>query len=198
MNPWRDRSRGRTLVAWLALTFAPLANAAGIEYLLTSLGAGKWQADYTLVNPDSSLSFDEITVYFALPAVQTIESFAVPAGWDSFIAQADPALPADGFVDSRRAAGLVPPGTRTSGFSAVFEVPIGFIPGSQSFDLVNSNGPSGFEVVASGVTSAVPEPRVAALTIAGLAFVGMAARRRSSRGCRSIGEGSGADDRGAT
>lgn len=188
---------GRVFAAWLVLSCASPAKAAGIEYALTPLGADKWQYDYTLVNPDGSLSFDEITVFFALPAVQSIASFAAPSGWDGIVAQPDSAIPADGFVDWLRAAGPVPSATRTSGFSVVFEVAGGALPAVQSFQLVNSNGPNGFEVVASGITSAVPEPGAVALMIPGVLVVGMVAGRRSSRRRQAPGACATPTERGA-
>jgi hypothetical protein len=161
-----------------------LAQAVELEYSLSSLGAGRWQYDYTLVNPDASLVFDEITVYFQVPAVQAIESFATPAGWDSLTVQPDAALPADGFVDSVRTAGPVPANSTITGFSVVFDAAPSITPGPQSFELALSNGSGGFQVVASGTTSLVPEPAAFGLMLAGAIAIGAFARRRAGRAGR--------------
>lgn len=184
MNPLHRRTRQRVAAMLLACTVGGLtaAHAADVEYTLQGLGGDRWQYDYTLVNPDASLVFDEITVYFSLPAVQSIESFTVPAGWDGVSVQPDSGIPADGFFDALHTSGPVPAGARISGFSVVFDVAPGTVPGSQPFELALSNGPGGFAVVASGATTAVPEPGAFALMASGTAALAFLARRRRGEG----------------
>ena len=166
----------------LAIGCAPLVQAAGIQYSLTSLGSDVWRYDYTIANTGPSLSFDEFTVFFDLPGVVSIDSFVVPVGWDPITIQADPGIPASGFVDAIRTAGPVPTGS-FSGFSAEFHYAPGLTPAAQMFQLLLS---ANFDIIVESTTTLtpviapVPEPETYALMLAGLGVVGWAARRRKT------------------
>lgn len=185
----------RTAGLWLAVCCAPMANAAGIEYSLTSLGSNAWRYDYTLDNTLPTLSFDEITIYFDLPNVLSIDSFVAPSGWDPITIQPDIGLPASGFVDAVRLAGDVPVGT-FSGFSAEFHYAPGLTPAAQMFELLLS---SPFEVIDTNqtthgaVVTAIPEPETYALMLSGLGVLGWVARRRKAVGANSDGLVTGAE-----
>lgn len=163
-----------------SMCFAPLAVAAGIQYSLSSLGGDSWRYDYTLNNSGPSLSFDELTIFFDLPGVVSIDSFAVPVGWDPITVQADPGIPDGGFVDAVHSAGLLAAGS-FSGFSAAFHYAPGMTPGAQTFQLISS---AAFDIIKTDLTTkvpvvnAVPEPSTYALMISGLGLMGWAARRR--------------------
>ena len=165
---------------WFATCCAPLAVAAGVEYSLTPLGANTWRYDYVLNNANPSLSFDELTIFFELPGVTSIDSFVVPVGWDPLTIQADPGIPASGFVDAVHSAGLIPPGS-FSGFSAEFHYAPGVTPAAQTFQLIAS---ASFDVIATDLTTkisvAVPEPSTYVLMLSGLVLFGLAARQRHS------------------
>ncbi len=172
---------------WLAACFAPMAEAAGIQYSLTSLGSNAWRYDYTLDNTSPTLSFDEFTIYFDLPNVLSIDSFVAPTGWDPIFIQPDTGLPASGFVDAVRTAGNVPAGS-FSGFSAEFHYAPGLTPAAQMFELLLS---STFEVIVSdrttkvAIITPVPEPETYALMLSGLGVLGWAARRRKAAVARN-------------
>lgn len=180
---------------WFAACFAPMAAAAGVQYSLTSLGSNAWRYDYTLNNTGPTLSFDEITIYFDLPNVLSIDSFVAPTGWDPIVVQPDTGLPASGFVDALHTAGNVPAGT-FSGFSAEFHYAPGLTPAAQMFELLLS---STFEVLVRDQTTKVaiitpvPEPETYALMLSGLGVLGWAARRRKAAVAKNALVGAGAE-----
>jgi|APMI01.1.fsa_nt_gi hypothetical protein len=165
-----------SLVVAAALS-APAANAASIYYSLTSLGGDAWRYSYALDNSTAPVDFDEVTVYFDLPATASITSFTAPAGWDTLTIQPDSSVPASGFVDAVHAGGHIPTGAVINGFSVDFLAAPGTQPASQSFDLVASTP---FQVVYSGATTLapVPEPGSAALMMSGVVALAFLLRRR--------------------
>ena len=168
-----------SLVVAAALS-ASGANAASIDYSLTSLGGDAWRYTYTVDNSTAPVDFDEVTIYFDLPVTASITSFTVPADWSPLTIQPDPGLPASGFVDAVNTGGHVPAAAIVDGFSVDFLAAPGAQPGAQSFDLVLSDP---FQTVYSGTTvstpSSVPEPEGAALMASGVALLAFLLRRRT-------------------
>lgn len=169
------RLAGRLLLGGLCCV--PVAQAATIDYRLLPLGPDLWRYEYTLQVTAASPAFDEFTVYFEASDTQEILAFQVPTGWDAFLAQVDPGLPDAGFVDALHLAGALVQGSVSPGFSVDFRSSPGALPGQQRFDLIVSQP---FTVVASGITSAVPEPAAWALLLAGLGLCGSVAARRQA------------------
>lgn len=164
--------------AWCPLLLCacllPAVHAATVEHALSPLGGDAWQAQYTVVNTAGSPAFDGFSVYFDLPDTLEIVSFLAPAGWDALRVQVDPNLPDAGYFDAKQQAGPLAADARVAGFSVNFRTAAGVAPGAQRYELYLSEP---FAVVASGITSAVPEPGQAALLLAGLVVLGWAARR---------------------
>ena len=173
---------GRILLVVLLSISA--AQAAVIEYSVTSTGADTWRYDYTINNTSGNVSFDEFTVYFDWAKVTALSLYTTPTGWDNIVIQPDPALPAAGYVDSVSLAGLIPAGSVFSGFSVDFSYLSGLTPGAQAFDLVLSNP---FETVYSGVTVAapgpnpIPEPNTYALMLLSLCVMAVGSRAYARR-----------------
>lgn len=185
-SPSRARLASRVLCA--ALWCAGAAQAADIDYALTSLGSDLWRYDYTLVNSAGSPGFDEFTVYFDLPGTREIIAFTAPVGWNALVVPVDPDLPASGFFDAVHIAGVVAVGSGTSGFSVEFRTAAGVSPGAQRFELAVSDP---FQVVASGITTAVPEPSSYALMLAGLGVLTLGGRVQARRATPARGAGAG-------
>ena len=164
---------------WAALCSASAVQAADIGYTVTSLGGDSWRYAYTLTNTAGGPAFDEFKVFFELSQVAAISSAGASGDWDVFVAQVDPDLPSSGYVDLLHLPGVIAPGSVTTGFSVIFTAAAaGLTPGAQSFDLIQSTP---FTVVASGLTSAVPEPGTAALLLPGAALLAWVASRQARR-----------------
>lgn len=157
----------------LTLCFAPAAQAE-IQYQLTSQGSDLWTFHYTL-DTTGAPSFDEFTIYFDRTTVQEIISFTAPTGWDTLFVQADPDLPADGFVDALYVGGGALAAGPVAGFSVGVRMLAGMVPaGPQVFEFAVSDP---FAVVHTGMTSAVPEPATPAIMLAGLGLLALALRK---------------------
>lgn len=174
---------------WGTLCCASAAQATDISYSLTSLGGDLWRYEYTLDNTSGGIDFDGISVYFDLAHTHEIISFTAPAGWDAYVYQAAPDLPADAYIDSARLSGLVPAGAVITGFLVDFRYAAGVTPGAQSFELFFSDP---FAVVGAGITTAVPESGTYALMLLGLGALGLRARQAAGRRGNDAAQSTGA------
>lgn len=176
------------LVAGLAFLLGLSSTVAQqVEYTLTATGGDSWRYDYSIATTTSSLSFDELTVYFGNGLFTSLGQVAAPTGWDPLIVQPDASLPADGFFDVLSTSGPVALGSTITGFSVSFSYLAGMTPGAQRFEFIDS-GP--FAVVVAGMTSPltvaspVPEPETYLMFIVGLLVLGAG---RASRAKRAAG-----------
>ena len=185
MNPPFYTVSGRLLTAALYafLSGMPTAQAADIGYTLTPLGSDFWRYEYTLDNRAGGPAFNEFTVYFDLPNALQIVSFTVPSGWDGLVVQVDPGLPASGYIDAVHGAGLVASGSTVAGFTVAVHYAAGLTPGAQTFELAVA---APFQIVQTGMTSAIPEPDASAMLLSGLAvFVWLARSNRPRPGAKA-------------
>lgn len=162
------------------LLAASAASADTIEYTVENIVGDRWQYNYTLVN-NGPTAFDEFTVFFDVDLYDNLAVVASPLGWDSFVAQPDLNLPADGFFDSLGFL-AVASGATVTGFSVAFDFLGQGTPGAQFFEMLDF---ASFQVIADGLTTlAVPPTPVPVPSTLGLFALGLAGvlmRRRRSR-----------------
>ena len=174
---------------WIGVTAAALllaspAVATNVSYDLTRLSGSTWQYDFTITNDTLSVPIKEFTLFFDLSAFSNLMATSGPAGWDPVVAQPDPGLPDDGFVDWAALSGGIDPGDSLG----IFQVRVDFSgpaqPGIPFFEVVD---PDSFDTLDRGdaVPNATPAPGTFALVA--LALLGGLATRRSSPGQRSTG-----------
>ena len=162
------------LIARLATGLATLllavqASATVISYETTNVTGNTWRYDYSVTNDTLADPLNELTLYFQLGSFENLQSLGAPANWIGLLAQPDPLLPDNGFVDFLALGSGVGAGQTLSGFSVQFDWLAAGTPGSQPFDIIE---PTAFEVIDSGVTTpgtppahGVPEPSSLALSI---------------------------------
>ncbi|MBN8518012.1 MAG: hypothetical protein J5X22_00320 [Candidatus Accumulibacter sp.] len=121
----------------LAAILAWDVHATVITYETTNLGAGVWQYDYSVTNNTLLSPIEEITIYFPLGLYFDLLSVFEPLNWDNLVAQPDPSLPADGFLDSLTLSAAILPGQTLAPFSVQFTWLGSGAPGSQSFEVVD-------------------------------------------------------------
>lgn len=170
----RQLSRLLIALSLLFLTNAQAQVSARIEYAATPLGGSLWRYDYTVVNTGLT-AFDELTIDFDATAFSGLNLLSSPTGWDSLVVQADPAIPAAGFLDSLSNSRFLS-GAIASGFAVSFNFLGTGTPSSQPFTIVD---PSTFDVLASGVTSPVPEASTWLLMPAGILILLLMRGRRA-------------------
>lgn len=169
----------------LAGVFAMLCSAPSfatvITYEATQLGDTTWRYDYSVDNDTLSTPIEELTLFFGLGQYANLTDLGTPSDWDGFVAQPDPLLPDDGFIDVLALAGGVLPGQSLGGFSIVFDWLLGGTPGAQRFDIIDAVS---FTVIESGFTTlrsppaSVPEPGSLALFGTALLAFWVVRRRR--------------------
>jgi hypothetical protein len=175
----------KRLVKWMcalmaALGLAAPASATSIGYDLTLVAGNTWQYDFTIGNDSLGVPIDEFTLFFDLGSFSNLVVTASPAGWDPLVAQPDPGLPQDGFVDWLALLGGVAPGDTLSGFQLQVDFSGPAQPGAPLFTVVD---PNTFDTLDRGVTASnaapIPEPGTVALVL--LAMLALAARALARR-----------------
>lgn len=166
------------ILSLLLLTNAHANVLAHIDYTAVGLGGNVWRYDYIVRNLGAS-SFDEVTIHFNADAYIGLSLLSTPVGWDSLVAQPDPAIPSNGFFDSLSSFSLLS-GDTASGFSVLFNFLGAGTPSTQPFDIVD---PNTFGVLASGQTTPlvstfpVSEPTSGSLVAAGILLLLLMRRR---------------------
>ena len=173
------RLRFHGLVGVLAMLCSAPSLATVIAYQATQLSDTSWRYDYSVDNATLGTPVEEFTIFFGLGEYANLTALSAPDGWDGFIAQPDPLLPDDGFIDVLALTSGVPAGQGLGGFSIVFDWLMDGTPGAQRFDIID---PLSFTVLESGFTTlasqptSVPEP--SSLALFGTALLGFVVSRR--------------------
>src|SRR4051812_48193473 len=89
----------RVAAAFAVFAMATQASATAITYDTTNVSGSTWRYDYSVSNDTLGAPLSELTLYFQLNQFQNLHTLGAPAGWDGLIAQPDPLLPDNGFVD---------------------------------------------------------------------------------------------------
>jgi hypothetical protein len=169
------------LVAAMAVSGALLpaaADAALIQYELTSLGGNRWEYAYTVTNDTLGAPLEEFTIFFDVALYENLAVTASPAGWSSLVVEPDPLLPDDGFFDALGTAGGITPAGVVSGFRVAFDFLGVGAPDQQPYHVVD---PITFAVPESGVTIAfVPESHAGWLLAVAALALGVARSRRAA------------------
>jgi hypothetical protein len=170
------------LLAALSLTaWVRPAAATTISYTATNTVGAQWRYDYVLGAAAGEAPITEFTIYFGVSAFTgaDLRGIVTAPGWDGLVAAVDPLLPADGFVDflAQPGSGVGAPGSTQAGFAVLFDWFGTSAPGSQPFDIVDSQT---FQLLRSGVTTpagvvGVPEPGTTLLL--GLGLLSLVAAR---------------------
>ena len=188
------RSIARLAATVGLLTLGQQASATIITYDVSNVTGSIWRYDYSVTNDALATSLGEFSLYFQLGQYENLLALTAPSGWDGLIAQPDPLLPDNGFIDLLAQDGGIGIGQTLAGFSVQFDwLGLG-APGSQPFDVID---PANFTFVDSGVTQravvtppiggiSVPEPSVFALLTLALPLAATVFLRRRRATCSAI------------
>lgn len=154
------------LIAILALGSA---RAAVMTADYVQLDVTTWTLELQVVNDGAPAEITGFTVWFDETVFANLAVSASPAAWDSIVIQPDTTLESAGFFDSV----LIDPGQplvfgeRQGGFRVEFTFLGAGSPPMLPFEIVDLD----FNVLYSGTTTPIPEPRAALLMLMGLAWV---------------------------
>jgi len=176
------RFRRHLLIGLLAILTSGQSFATSITYEATQLSGNTWRYDYTVDNDTLGAAIGELTFYFGLGDYANLGPLAMPSGWDGFIAQPDPLLPDDGFIDLLALDGGLAPGQSLGGFSIVFNWLAAGTPGSQPFDIIEAISFTTLESSSTALATPatpVPEPPALLLFLIGLLSFAWLRRRHT-------------------
>lgn len=157
----------------------PLANR--IDYEVVSLGGNQYRYVYSVVNngafSDSTaiglfdIMFD--TDLYLETSLNIVSDSAITTAWDEMILDSGEGVPAG--YDVLALLNGVGVGQTVTDFAVEFEWLGSGAPGAQAFEIYD---PITFELLATGMTTAVPEPQVIWMMLSALAiFAGLGRRR---------------------
>lgn len=170
------------------LLVAPLqVGAVSVTYTVANQGGSTWLYSYTLDNRSLAAGISEFRIFFKLGDFEDIAVAASPTDWDPIVAQPDPGLPDDGYVDWLALGAPLAFGDSLFGFQVSFTWLGTGTPGAQPFSVLD---PVTFASLFDGRTAlagtapppiGVPEPEALGLftfTLAGIVVASL--RRRTS------------------
>jgi hypothetical protein len=177
----------------VALGLGPLALVtsanAQVSYTATDISGSTWEYTYTIDNSVLSSNLTEFTTFFALGQYSNLAVLSSPGNWSPIVAQPDAGLPADGFYDAVALDAGLAAGASQTGFSVEFTYGGAGTPGSQLFNIVDSNtfatlATGQTTLAGGGVTSAPeidPSSLIGAMTLllGGLAMIRGSAKDRA-------------------
>ena len=159
-----------SLIGAAALAGPLHAAAAGVNATYHSLSGSQWAVDFTVTGDGTPTVINDFTIYFPDTSFAALSLAASPTNWDTLLVQPDTALHSAGFLDSLALATGLGNGVSLSGFEVKFDFLGAGNPPALRFDVNDAN----FHAVYSGLTSvtAVPEPAMAWLILAGVGAIG--------------------------
>ncbi|HEB90924.1 MAG TPA: hypothetical protein ENI85_15225 [Deltaproteobacteria bacterium] len=171
-------------IAWALLGGASPSQATTIFYSVSPIGGSTFEYAYLVENDSLAVSLEEFTLFFDRALFENLQAVNVPAGWDPLVAQPDPLLAEDGFLDvlALGLADAIDPGGLLGGFSIRFDWLGSGSPGAQAFEIRDALT---FDLLDVGVTVPIPEPGPALLMLLGLAVL---ARPWTGFGLRAKGQ----------
>jgi len=134
----------------------------------TTAGQDLWRYDYQIGGPIDA--FGSVNLLFPANNYSELMVLSAAADFAPSLVQPDSGLGTDGILYATHTFGLA--AATTAPLSLSFVWTSTGMPGSQAFEVIDGQG----ALMATGVTTAVPEPSSALLMIGGL--VGVAALRR--------------------
>ncbi len=140
----------------LFAVWVPTAQAQ-IDYSLTDISGSTWQYTYTITNDFAVGAVGEFTIFAPVGAYSNLSVVASPGSWSSIAVQPDPNLPAAGYFDALATTSPLAAGKSQGGFTESFTWLGKGTPGSQAFDIVNTNT---FSTIASGMTVSRSAPEI--------------------------------------
>ena len=175
MSRWKRVALAHAAAA--AWVVAGGSHAAVVTAELAPVGP-LWSMSLRIVNDGSPPEIGHFTVFFDASLFSNLTVMASPDGWDSLAVAPDLALASPGFFDALALPATAPLGLGQSlgGFALQFAYSGVGAPAALPFDIVNDN----YDVLFTGLTSAVPEPGSAWMGLLGGALL-LARRRRQAR-----------------
>ena len=146
-------------------TLAHEAPATVITYDVANVSGSSWRQDDSLTDDTLGSAPVGFSVYFDLGLFENLRSLCAPVAWDGFIAQPDPLLPDNGFIDLWGLHGGFAVDQTLGGFSVKLDWLGAGMRGSQLFDIINAtdlsfidSGATTRAVVTRPTTGGAPVP----------------------------------------